>query len=238
MPAVGLPTSAFFASPRLALDTGVAEGEHLLLHGGIRGFYGLPFAAPPIGDLRWQAPQQPKSWAPSVRNARKYGKSCIQHKNAFVDLSQMSEDCLYLNAWLPKEPPRAKDSGYPTMVFFYGGSWKEGSAMFPLYSGEHISSHHDVISLAVNYRLGSFGFLGSDRLRAIDGSTGNFGIQASASRLQHASDHRRLFLPPILPLTLPPLLPPLTLPGFPPSRLSGPARIPYLAQAQRSSPRS
>jgi carboxylesterase type B len=166
-----------FGSPKLELDTGVAEGETLLLHGGIRAFYGLPFAKPPIADLRWQPPQPPVSWAPATRKATSYGKTCMQHHNAFVDFSKMSEDCLYLNVWLPKHAPAANTTGFPTLLFFYGGSWKEGSAMFPLYSGKELVAHHDVVAVAANYRLGALGYLGSDRLRAADGSTGNYGIQ-------------------------------------------------------------
>ena len=92
---VALTTNtAVLASPQLTLDTGVVKGEHLLFHHSIRAFYGVPFASPPVGDLRWQPPQLPKSWAPSVRSATKYGNSCIQPPGPFVDFSMMSEDCL------------------------------------------------------------------------------------------------------------------------------------------------
>ena len=74
-------------------------------------------------------------------------------------------------------PPSNASAGRAVLVFFYGGSWKYGSAMCPLYTGKTLSHHHDVITVALNYRLGVFGFSGSDRLRASDGSTGNFGIQ-------------------------------------------------------------
>lgn len=169
-------------APTLSLDTGVASGKTLLLHRDVHSFLGLPFARPPVGALRWQPPERPESWAPVVRDATKYGKSCMQSHNAFVDFSKMSEDCLYLNIAMPKKP--AVGAGYPTVVFFYGGSWKLGSAMFPLYSGDQIASHHDVVVVTINYRLGAFGYLGSERLRASDGSTGNYGIQDQRAALE------------------------------------------------------
>ena len=172
------------SAPTLILDTGIAKGEHLSLHHGIRAFKGLPFAEPPVGDLRWQPPRPPKPWAPDVREATSYGKTCVQPPGAWTDFSKVSEDCLYLNAWLPRDAPPANSSGFPTLVFFYGGSWKYGSAMFPVYSGDELSSHHNVITIAANYRLGAFGFLGSDRLRATDGSTGSFGIQDQRAALR------------------------------------------------------
>lgn len=96
-------------------------------------------------------------------------------------LSGESEDCLYLNFWLPTSS--AAGDTHAVMLFLYGGSWVLGSAMFPVYDGEHLA-RHGVIAVACNYRLGAFGFLGSDALRATDGSTGNFGLQDQRMALQ------------------------------------------------------
>ena len=87
---------------------------------------------------------------------------------------------LYLNVWRPVRRDGGSGEVLPVMLFFYGGSWRYGSAMFPLYDGERIvrnADASDVIVVAANYRLSAFGFLGSELLRAEDNSTGNFGIQ-------------------------------------------------------------
>ena len=155
----------------LTLRTGKLLGRRI--EGGrVAAYLGVPFAAPPVGALRWQPPQSPSNWS-GTREALVYSKSCVQHKNAFVDLSAVSEDCLYLNVWLPTATP--PPGGYPVMLFFYGGSWELGSAMFPLYGGKHLASL-GVIAVAANYRLNEFGFLGADALRGSDNATGNFGI--------------------------------------------------------------
>ena len=120
----------------------------------------------------------------------------MQSSNAFTDLTSISEDCLYLNFWLPKAALDDAAAGnnattYPVMLFFYGGSWTTGSAMFPLYSGKPIVSlTQNTIVVATNYRLNAFGFLGSDRLRdEATGSTGNIGLldQRAAMRWIHAN---------------------------------------------------
>ena len=115
-----------------------------------------------------------------MREALSYSASCVQSHGAFVDFSKESEDCLYLNAWVPNEKAKAKAAAgkYSAMIFFYGGSFKLGSAMFPLYNGEPAASlRRNTVVVACNYRLNVFGFLGGDALRARDNSTGNFGIQ-------------------------------------------------------------
>ena len=104
--------------------------------------------------------------------------------NAFSDLSPVSEDCLYLNIWLPMKNVSSSEP-YAVMIFFYGGSFDTGSAMFPLYGGASISATNgNTILVAANYRLNAFGFLGSDLLRASDKSTGNFGIQDQRKAMQ------------------------------------------------------
>lgn len=137
-----------FAATELATLT-VRQGRLLgrkVEGSSVESFLGIPFAAPPIGTLRWQPPEPPADWT-GIREALLYANSCVQSKNPFSDLSATSEDCLYLNVWRPTTPP--PDGGFPVMLFFYGGSWEIGSAMFPLYGGERLSSH-GVISIAAN----------------------------------------------------------------------------------------
>eukprot|EP00756_Hemistasia_phaeocysticola_P005775 Hpha_TRINITY_DN13493_c0_g2::TRINITY_DN13493_c0_g2_i1::g.131173::m.131173 len=172
-------------SVTLQLANGVVEGHVTALN--VRRFLGVPFAQPPVGDLRWQPPQPMHNWT-GVRRATEYSKSCAQEQNAFDDFSGVSEDCLYLNVWIPNKPP--PDQKYAVMIFFYGGSWTSGSAMFPLYTGEALTLVNEAtVVVSVNYRLAAFGFLGSDFLRASDGSTGNFGLQDQrlAMRWVHAN---------------------------------------------------
>eukprot|EP01051_Picozoa_sp_SAG22_P012302 SAG22_NODE_1264_length_4966_cov_1.918430_6_plen_338_part_00 len=165
-----------------------AEVELELQDGKLRGaatkngwrFLGVPFAEPPVGRLRWQPPAQVRPW-PGVRPAAAYGASCVQSKNAFVDLSKMSEDCLYLDVYLPGAPL----GKLPVMVFFYGGSDAQGSAMFPLYAGGNLVARTGEIAvITVNYRLNAFGWLGSEALRGDDGSTGNWGLQDQREALR------------------------------------------------------
>jgi carboxylesterase type B len=182
MSAATFLVAAALAETTLKLPSGEIRGHKGLITGE-RYFYGVPFAQPPVGALRWEPPVQEAQWS-GVRDARNYAPSCVQPPNAFTELSKVSEDCLYLNFWLPSERKNPRPpSGYPVMLFFYGGSWTTGSAMFPLYSGKHLTED-GVIAIAANYRLNVFGFLGSDRLRASDNSTGNFGIQDQRLAMQ------------------------------------------------------
>lgn len=157
----------------LQLGDGMVRGS--TTHGGhVRRFLGVPYAEPPVGELRWQPPVPKQSWT-GTRAAWTYSASCVQGDNAFTLFTPVDEDCLYLNLWLPASPSPAPR---PAMIFFYGGSDDTGSAMFPLYSGGNlVAESNDTVVVAVNYRLNVFGWLGSDQLRGRDNSTGNFGLQ-------------------------------------------------------------
>ena len=123
-------------------------------------YKGIPFAAPPVGDLRWRAPQPVAGWD-GVRKADKFGNSCIQHEvyerkpwtYEFMSHNDVSEDCLYLNVWTP-----AKSAGekLPVYMYIYGGGNVEGSGAVPVYDGEGLAKK-GVIVVVPNYRLGIFG---------------------------------------------------------------------------------
>lgn len=144
--------------------TGTASGLE-----GVRAFKGIPFAAPPVGTLRWQ-PAQPAARWQGVRAADRFGAACIQpHQpartpnNRSVDLPDspaMSEDCLFLNVWTPATTARAK---LPVMVWIHGGAFTEGAGSTPLYDGSVLASK-GVIVVTFNYRLGAFGFLAHPEL--------------------------------------------------------------------------
>ena len=175
-------------SVELKLKDGTVRGHVTSL--GVNRYLGIPFGTPPVGDLRWQPPQPVSSWS-GVRDATEYSKSCAQKENAFDDFSKgFSEDCLYLNVWTPQEAPPAGDDGYAAMIFFYGGSWTTGSAMFPLYTGEALTvANNATVVISVNYRLAAFGFLAHDFLRGSDNSTGNFGLQDQRLAMQWVNDN-------------------------------------------------
>jgi carboxylesterase type B len=139
----------------------------------VHSFLGVPFAAPPVGSLRWEPPQPPSAWS-SIRNAQHFGADCYQPPQSSE--VKLSEDCLFLNVYAP---PVQENKTFPMMMFFYGGSWEFGGSSIPIYDGDYdVLFTQDVILVTVNYRLGAFGFLASPQLKEQTQShtTGNFGI--------------------------------------------------------------
>ena len=125
--------------------------------GDVKIWKGVRYAAPPVGDLRWRAPQPPEPWAETM-DASQFGLVCPQPTLPKVPLdlgARQGEDCLSLNIWSPAEPGDNK----PVMVWVHGGAYVLGSAGQPLYDGTVLASTGDVVIVTVNYRLGAFGFL-------------------------------------------------------------------------------
>ena len=139
-------------------------------------FRGIPFAAPPVGDLRWKAPQPVESW-PGVRPADKFGPRCMQ-RAMFGDMefrsNGMGEDCLYLNVWTPA---RSGEERLPVLVYFYGGGYRAGDGSEPRYDGASMAGK-GIVAVTVNYRLGAFGFLAHPELsqEAPYHASGNYGL--------------------------------------------------------------
>ncbi|MFI5097397.1 MAG: carboxylesterase/lipase family protein [Candidatus Acidiferrales bacterium] len=158
---------------------GVTNEDH-----SVRMFKGIPFAAPPVGELRWKAPQPALSWN-GVRQADKFGSACLQ-TNVFGDIyfrdAQPSEDCLTLDIWIPAKPASAK---IPVIVWFYGGGFVAGSASEPRYDGENLAKK-GVIIVNPNYRLGVFGFFSHPELSKESGrnASGNYGLLDQVAALQ------------------------------------------------------
>ena len=125
-------------------------------------FKGIPYAAPPVGDLRWRAPQPVVPWH-GVRQANTFGHSCVQPivgerkpwTYEFMTHNEVSEDCLYLNVWTPAASASER---LPVYVYIYGGANREGSGAVPVYDGEGLA-RKGIVFVTVNYRLGVFGFL-------------------------------------------------------------------------------
>ncbi|HJT73704.1 MAG TPA: carboxylesterase family protein, partial [Chitinophaga sp.] len=143
---------------------------------GVKSFKGIPYAKPPVGDLRWKAPQPVESWA-GVKAADHFGPRAMQ-KPVFGDMNfrsdGMGEDCLYLNVWAPAKPSKEK---LPVLVYFYGGGMIAGDGSEPRYDGESMAQR-GIISLTVNYRLGVFGLLAHPELskESPNHSSGNYSL--------------------------------------------------------------
>src|SRR5689334_15217943 len=140
---------------------GILEGA-LDLSAGVCSFKGIPFAEPPVGDLRWREPQPAKNWT-GVRPADQFGPRPMQPPifNDMVFRSNgMSEDCLYLNVWTPAKSSRER---LPVLVYFYGGGFAGGDGSEPRYDGESMA-RRGIVAVTVNYRLNVFGFLAHPEL--------------------------------------------------------------------------
>jgi para-nitrobenzyl esterase len=147
-------------------DAGLLSGTSAAAP-GVRVFKGIPFAAPPVGDLRWRAPQPVAKWT-GVRRADTFGSPCVQPKgtgrlNVAVDLPDSppaSEDCLYLNVWTAA---RSASERRPVMVWIYGGAYTEGAGSSSYNGGEALARTGTIV-VTFNYRLGPFGFFSHPEL--------------------------------------------------------------------------
>ncbi len=161
---------------------GIVEGT--LEKSGIRSFKGIPFAAPPVGDLRWREPHPVQNWQ-GVRKANQFGPRAMQTP-IFGDMNfrsnGISEDCLYLNVW---SPSRKGKELLPVLVYFYGGGFVAGDGSEPRYDGESMAQK-GIVALTVNYRLGVFGFLSHPELtkESPHKASGNYGLLDQAAALQ------------------------------------------------------
>ena len=153
-------------APTAGFADGVAVGA---IEDGVQTFRGIPYAAPPVGELRWRAPQTPKAW-PGVRQATAFAPACAQSATWITE--RKSEDCLYLNIWAPAGRQTGK---LPVMVWIHGGGFYGGSGAQRLYDGARLA-HRGVILVTLNYRLGIFGFFAHPELTARDHVTGNQGL--------------------------------------------------------------
>lgn len=164
----------------IQLNSGKLSG--VALDSGVQVYRGVPFAAPPTGDLRWKAPQPPVPWE-GVRNADEFGPVCMQQRSEAL----MSEDCLYLNVWTKADSAAAK---MPVMVWIHGGGWTSGASSNGTYDGEAFANN-GVILVSVNYRMSAFGFMAHPALSAENprGVSGNYGILDHIAALEWVRDN-------------------------------------------------
>lgn len=182
------------ASPSLSEPVRITSGRIAGVPGKLDGvvvFKGIPFGAPPVGELRWKPPQPVASWK-GVRAADRFGPACMQpHQrervpnNRAVDLPDsppMSEDCLYLNVWTPAASANAK---LPVMVWIYGGAYTEGAGSTPYNHGDTFAAK-GVVYVSFNYRLGSLGFLAHPELtkESPHKASGNYALADAVAALQ------------------------------------------------------
>lgn len=158
--------------------------------GDIRIFRGIPFAAPPVGNLRWKAPQPVKPWK-GIRKAEEFGPSPMQPEPApfsmwseefLIPKEPISEDCLYLNVWTGAKSENEK---LPVMVWIYGGGFNSGGSAVPIYDGEAMAKK-GIVFVSINYRVGIFGFFAHPELTEESGrgASGNYGLMDQLAALE------------------------------------------------------
>ncbi|HEX7874061.1 MAG TPA: carboxylesterase family protein [Sphingobium sp.] len=167
----------------VSTETGAVRGS---VEQGVESWKGIPFAAPPVGPLRWRAPQPVTKWA-GVRDATAYGPDCMQ-KPFGGDAAPLgttpTEDCLLLNIWRPAKSP-AKAS-LPVIVWIYGGGFVNGGSSPPTYSGASLA-RQGVLLVSFNYRVGRFGTFAHPQLsreKTLDGALGNYGYMDQLAALK------------------------------------------------------
>jgi para-nitrobenzyl esterase len=171
------------APPTVTIAQGQATGK-LIQDGTVKAFLGLPYAAPPIGELRWKPPQPPAAWQ-GVRDATNFGARCEQwhiwDDYIFLD-SGPSEDCLYLNVYAPASS--TQKSKLPVMLWIHGGGFAAGAGSEPRYTNSALVAKN-VVLVTINYRLGVFGFFANqDLLKEGNGHAGNYGLMDMVAALK------------------------------------------------------
>lgn len=175
---------------RVKTADGILEG---IDESGVKVFKGIPYAAPPVGNLRWKAPQPMPDWE-GVRPATDFGPNPMQQA-IFGDMNfgtkKMSEDCLYLNVWTPAHTMK---EGLPVLIYFNGGGLTAGSGSEPRYAGESMA-RHGIISITANFRQGIFGFFAHPELSqetAYKGS-GNYGFLDQLAAIEWVKENISAF---------------------------------------------
>lgn len=195
--AMALVATQTFAADRVRIKTGMLESTSTDSN-GVRIFRGIPFAAPPVGELRWQAPQPLKPWR-GVRNADKFSAGCAQNV-VYADVigrgqtstgESSSEDCLYLNVWTSAKSARER---LPVLMYIYGGGYSVGDASEARYDGASMARQGMVVVTA-NYRLGVFGFLAHPELSKTTRyqGSGNYALLDQVAALQWVRDNIAAF---------------------------------------------
>jgi len=179
----GLSAPLYAVSPTVMTAQGKVLGK-TINDGKVRAFLGLPYAAAPVGDLRWKAPRPPLKWK-GERDATAFGAHCAQNRVyddiAFLD-SGPSENCLFLNVYTPAEAESS--SKLPVMFWIHGGGYEVGAGSEPRHGGDFLPLR-GVVLVTINYRVGVFGFLATpDLAKEANGVAGNYGLLDMVAALQ------------------------------------------------------
>ena len=191
---LGMPVQASepLRTSQVRTPDGVLEGV-ISADGKVRTFKGIPYAAPPVGNLRWKEPRPVQPWI-GVRKASEYGPRCMQAR-IFDDMvfhdAGPSEDCLHLNLWMPAEPATKK---LPVMVWIHGGGFVAGASSEPRQDGGNLSKR-GVLVVSMNYRMGIFGFFSHPELDKESGrdASGNYGLLDQVAALRWVKKNIALF---------------------------------------------
>ena len=185
-----LPMMGTMAQTQVKTAEGILEGKDL---SGIKVFKGVPFAAPPVGNLRWKTPQPAKHWD-GVREAKEYGPNPMQEP-LFGDMNfgtkVNSEDCLYLNIWTPAKTMKEH---LPVLIYFNGGGLMAGSGSEARYAGDAMA-RKGIISITANYREGIFGFFAHPQLskETTYKGSGNYGFMDQVAAIKWVKDNIEAF---------------------------------------------
>ncbi len=175
-----------------SISTGTIEGNYDA-ETGLSTYLGIPYAKPPVGELRWKAPQPAEPWK-DVLETKKFGSRPVQ-PNVWGDMifrsEKESEDCLYLNVWTPA---KKGEQGLPVLVYFYGGGFVAGEASEPRYDGASMA-RKGIVTLTVNYRLNIFGFFAHPELSAEApyNASGNYGLLDQNAALRWVKENIAAF---------------------------------------------
>lgn len=191
-------TAADAADTTVEVEGGMISGEYNE-DGSVAVYKGIPYAAAPVGDLRWQAPQEVEPWD-GVRECTEWGASAIQPEQApfmmwstefIIEDTGYSEDCLTLNVWTSTDSESEKK---PVIVYIHGGGFTSGGSSCEVYDGEYIASQ-DVVYVSINYRVGILGFLATTALseESEEGVSGNYALMDQIAALQWVHDNIEQF---------------------------------------------
>ncbi len=188
---VGLSAMVSADPLKVKTEQGKVQGK-TINDGKVRAFLGLPYAAPPVGELRWKAPEDAAKWK-GTRDGTKFGAHCAQGR-VFDDMvfqdSGPSEDCLFLNVYVPAN---AKKGKLPVMFWIHGGGYAGGGSSEPRHNGDFLPLK-GVVLVTINYRLGVFGFLVTDELaKEANGSAGNYGLLDMVAALRWVNQNIKNF---------------------------------------------
>ena len=183
---------SYAGSLKATTEQGKVKGK-TINDGKVRAFLGIPYAAPPVGDLRWKAPQPSAKWK-GTRDATSYGSRCLQGRE-FDDMvfqdSGPSEDCLFLNIYTPAES--TDSSKLPVMFWIHGGGYTGGASSEPRHNGDFLPLK-GVVLVTINYRLGVFGFLTTEDLaKEAGGTAGNYGLMDMVAALHWVKSNIKKF---------------------------------------------